>query len=276
MSAPVIHPTAVVSDQASLGKGVRLGPFVVIEGRVVVGEGTVVGPHSWICGPATIGKDNQIYGKSALGTDPQDLKYSGEKSALVVGNGNKIREFVTVNRGTRLGSGKTQLGDGNLLMTGVHVAHDCVVGNGVVLGNSATLGGHVGVDDYASVAAFSGVHQFCRVGCHAFVGGYSVLTRDALPFVKTVGQRSNAAIFGINTIGLQRRGFNDSRIEALKGAYRILFRKGLPLKEAVARMRRGQLTSDVEVLLDFVESTERGFVRKSTGPRQVPAAESSS
>lgn len=276
MSATVIHPTAVVSNQACLGKGVRLGPFVVIQGKVIIGEGTVVGPHSWICGPAVIGKDNLIYGQSALGTDPQDLKYGGEESALIMGDGNKIREFVTVNRGTRLGSGKTQLGDGNLLMTGVHVAHDCVVGNGVIFGNSATLGGHVAVSDYASVAAFTGVHQFCRVGRHAFVGGYSVLTRDALPFVKTVGQRSNAAIFGINTIGLQRRGFTDNRIEGLKDAYRILFRKGLPLQQAIAQLRRGQLTSDVEILLNFVESSERGFVRNSSGPRRVAAAESRS
>ncbi len=256
-----VHPSAVISPEATLAPDVRVGPGVVVQGEVAVGEGTVIGPHCVIAGPTVIGRRNRIYGQSAIGTDPQDLKFKGERSTLTIGDDNKIREFVTINRGTAGGIGKTVIGSGNLLMTGVHVAHDCVVGDGCILANSATLAGHVLVGDHATVGAFSGVHQFCRVGDHAFIGGYSVITRDALPFIKTVGVRNGAGIYGVNRLGLERRGFDAQRIAALQAAYRVLFTRGLKLAEAIAQIRSQAVGADVAALLDFVESAERGFVR---------------
>lgn len=239
-----------------------IGPYAVIEERVEIGDDTIIGPHTRIQGPTRIGKRNRCYGYASLGTDPQDLKYGGEESFLEIGDDNLIREFVTINRGTQGGGGKTQVGSRNLLMTGVHVAHDCRVGDDIILANAATLAGHVQVENGATVGAFSGIHQFCRVGRHAFIGGYSVLTRDALPFVKTVGIRGEGKIYGINTTGLQRKNFSRERIEALQSAYRILFQKHLKLAEAVRRIRQeGPLTEDVLYLLEFVEGSQRGFVR---------------
>lgn len=256
-----IHPTAVVSPEADLHPTVSVGPHAVIGERVSIGEGSVIGPGMLIEGPTRIGCNNRFYGKSSIGTDPQDLKFRGEESFLEIGDDNLIREFVTINRGTEGGGSWTRLGSGNLLMTGVHVAHDCLVGSGVILANAATLAGHIKVEDGATVGAFSGVHQFCRVGRHAFIGGYSVLTRDVLPFIKTVGVRNEATTYGVNGIGLERKGFPEEVVEALKRAYRILFHKGLKLKEAVSRVREETNPVEVEELLAFVESAERGFVR---------------
>ncbi|MFQ5739111.1 MAG: acyl-ACP--UDP-N-acetylglucosamine O-acyltransferase [Acidobacteriota bacterium] len=257
-----IHPTAQVSPQAELGDRVQIGPFSVIGDEVSIGEETWVGPHTVIEGPTRIGKRNRIYGHSSLGTDPQDLKFQGERTTLLIGDDNKIREFVTLNRGTRGGIGRTVIGSRNLLMTAVHVAHDCEVHNDVILANSATLAGHIVIGDFATVGAFTGVHQFCRVGVHAFIGGYSVLTRDALPFIKTVGVRREARIYGINTLGLKRREFSAARIAALKSAYRVFFMKGFKVGEAIRRIRaQGLLSEDVETLVAFIETARRGFVR---------------
>lgn len=256
-----IHPTAQVSSRAKLAEGVEIGPFCVIGDEVEIGEGTQVGPHTVIEGPSTLGARNLIYGQSSIGTDPQDLKYKGEASVLRLGDDNRIREFVTINRGTEVAGNETIVGSGNLLMTGVHIAHDCRVGNHNILANSATLAGHVEVADGATVGAFSGVHQFCRVGDRAFIGGYSVITRDALPFVKTVGERGEAKTYGINTIGLERIGLGPKRIKALKKAYRLLFKKDLKLSQALEELRDSSPSEEVVVLLDFIESSERGFVR---------------
>jgi UDP-N-acetylglucosamine acyltransferase len=258
---PDIHPTAIVSSRARLEEGVQIGAFCIIGDEVALGHGTVVGPHTVIQGPATIGRNNRFAGQAAIGTNPQDLKYQGERTVLLMGDDNTIREFVTINRGTPGGGGKTTVGNGSLLMTGVHIAHDCHVGDVVIMANAATLAGHVEVGDHATVGAFVGVHQFCRVGTHAFVGGYSVLTREALPFIKTVGDRKNAKTYGINSIGLERKGFSPERVEALKSAYRTLFLRGLKLKEAVDSIRCREITEDVALLLDFIEKSERGFIR---------------
>ena len=256
-----IHPTAVVSVDARIAEGVCIGPYAVIGGEVQIGEGTVIGPHTVIEGPTVIGENNNIIGQSAIGTVPQDLKYRGERSFLYIGDQNIIREFVTVNRGTDEGGGKTTILNGNLLMTGVHIAHDCYVGEGTILANSATLAGHVEISDYCTIGAFSGVHQFCRVGAYAFVGGYSVLTRDALPFIKTVGYRSQAKIYGINSFGLSRKSFSTQRIEILKQSYRWLFNRGLVLREAIGRIREAGLENeDSSLLIHFIERAERGFV----------------
>lgn len=258
-----IHPTAVVSRQAEIGKGVSVGPFSVIGDEVSIGEGTEIGPHSYFEGPSTIGKNNRFTGYGSIGSPPQDLKFRGERTVLEMGDNNVVREFVTLNRGTGNGLEKTVIGSHNLLMTGVHVAHDCIVGDHVIMANAATLAGHVLVEDHSSVGAFTGVHQFCRVGRHAFIGGYSVITRDALPFVKTVGDRGEAGIYGINTIGLERKGFTPEQIKDLKAAYRILFHsKGLSMKEKIQMVREsGPLSDDVEILLDFIETSERGIIR---------------
>ena len=259
-----LHPTAIVSSRAQLGRGVTVGAFAVIGDGVSVDDDTFVGHHTVIEGPTFVGKRNKIIGQSAIGTSPQDMKYQGEETVLRIGDENIIREFVTINRGTVGGGGETTVGNRNLLMTGVHVAHDCHVGNDGVLANAATLAGHVDVGDSATVGAFSGVHQFCRVGAHAFIGGYSVITRAAMPFIKTVGSRNQARIYGINGVGLSRRGYSDDRIRVLKLAYRWLFQKGLNMTEAVECIRQEELeTPDVEVLLKFLGTSIRGCVTKN-------------
>ena len=260
-----IHPTAIISPHATVGEGVQVGPYSVIGDEVSIGEESVLGPHVVIEGPTVIGKRNHITGHCAIGTIPQDLKFKGERTTLTIGEDNTIREFVTINRGTSGGGGATILRDGNLLMTGVHIAHDCHVGDRTILANSATLAGHVEVQDDSTVGAFSGVHQECRVGIHAFVGGYSVITRDALPFVKTVGYRNQARIYGINTLGLERRNFSSERIESLSRAYRWLFKKGLKIQEAVEAIEEdGVQTEDVRTLIQFVQSSARGFIRNES------------
>jgi UDP-N-acetylglucosamine acyltransferase len=257
-----IHETAIISPTAELAENVTVGPSAVIGDHVIIGDHCSVGPFTVIEGPSRIGRNNRFYGHCSIGTDPQDLKYAGEETFLEVGDDNVVREFVTVNRGTSGGGGRTKIGSRNLLMTGVHVAHDCSIGNDIIFANAATLAGHIEIGDHSTIGAFTGVHQFCRVGVHAFIGGYSVITRDALPFVKTVGVRSGAKIYGINSIGLERKGFTRERIQALNNAYRVLFRKGLILKEALAAVATeiGR-TEDTEELIRFIETSERGFVR---------------
>ena len=257
-----IHPTAQVSSGAQLGRGVTVGPFVIIGDGVVIGEETEVGPHTVLMGPSNLGRRNRILGQSAIGTDPQDLKYQGEETSLHIGDENIIREFVTINRGTAQGGGKTTIGNRNLCMTGVHVAHDCHVGNDGILANAATLAGHVEIGNGATVGAFTGVHQFCRVGPHAFIGGYSVITRDAPPFIKTVGHRNRARTYGINGIGLSRKGFSEERIHALRKAYRWIFRNRLTVPQGRDRILKEKLqTPDVESLLQFLETSSRGVIR---------------
>ena len=257
-----IHPTAQVSSGAELGRGVTVGPFAIVGDGVVIGEETSIGPHTVLKGPTYLGKRNRIVGQSAVGTDPQDLKYGGEKTSLQMGDDNIVREFVTINRGTAQGGGMTTIGSRNLFMTGVHVAHDCHLGHDGILANAATLAGHVEIENGATVGAFTGVHQFCRVGRHAFIGGYSVITRDAPPFIKVVGHRNQARTYGINGIGLSRKGFSEERILSLRRAYRWIFRKGLTLPDAREGIRQEELaTPDVETLLRFLEASTRGFVR---------------
>ncbi|UCF39459.1 MAG: acyl-ACP--UDP-N-acetylglucosamine O-acyltransferase [Acidobacteriota bacterium] len=257
-----VHPTAIISPEARLADDVRVGAYSIIGDRVEIGAGTVIGPQCRIEGPTVIGQGNQIYGQASVGTDPQDLKFAGEDTFLFIGDRNKIREFVTINRGTVGGGARTTLGSDNLLMTQVHIAHDCHVGDRVILANAATLAGHVEVASDSTVGAFCGVHQFCRVGVHAFIGGYSVVTRDVVPFLKTVGIRNDAKTYGVNSIGLERKGFSKEEVEALNKAYRTIFRKGLRLTEAISQVREGGVTTDgVRVLIEFLESSERGFIR---------------
>ncbi|MBI1746535.1 MAG: acyl-ACP--UDP-N-acetylglucosamine O-acyltransferase [Acidobacteria bacterium] len=256
------HTTAVISSAAELGAGVEVGPYCIIEGRVRIGARTRLLSHVVIYGPAEIGEDCSFYSFCSIGSPPQDLKYKGEPTNLVIGVRNIFRESITINRGTVGGGGVTRVGDDNFFMTLVHIAHDCHVGHHTILGNAATLAGHVHIDDHAILGAYSGVHQFCRVGTHAYVGGYSVLTRDVLPYIKTVGQRNEAGIYGINTVGLARKGFSQSSLEALERAYRILFRSKLNTGDALAMLKSNAAsTAEVQTLITFIETCERGFIR---------------
>ena len=256
-----IAESAVVSSEASVARDVVIGPYAVIGPQVTIGAGTVIGPHVVIHGPATIGERNRFTGQCSIGTDPQDLKYKGEHTELRIGNDNVFREFVTVNRGTLGGGGMTTIGSNNFFMAYAHVAHDCHVGSNTIFANNATLAGHVDVGDFSTIGAFSAVHQFCRVGEHAFIGGGSICTQDVLPFVKTVGNRP-AKTYGINTIGLERKGFSKDTINALQRAYRILIRSKLKVADALARIE-AELSHvpEVRYLAEFVRSSQRGVIR---------------
>ncbi len=257
-----IHPTAIIDPQAEIGSDVRIGPYCVVASGVRIGNETELGPYVNVQRGSVIGKNCRFYGHASVGSDPQDLKYKGEPTRLEIGDRNVFREFVSVNRGSSHGGGITAIGNDGLFMAYSHVAHDCHVGDQVIFANAATLAGHVSVGEHAQIGAFSAVHQFCRVGPHAFIGGFSVITRDALPYVKTVGPRNEAKIYGINTIGLQRKGFSENSIEELKKAYRILFRSKLNTGEALARLRELEWTApEVAILIEFITSSERGFIR---------------
>ena len=255
-----IDPTAQVHRAARIGAGATVGPYCTIGPEVVIGARCQIGASVVIDGWTEIGDDTRVYPMASIGLAPQDLKYKGERTRLTIGRGNTFREFVTINRGTLGGGGHTTIGDHNLFMAYVHVAHDCHIGNETIFGNGATLGGHVVVEDYATVSAYSGVHQFCRVGRHAYVGGYSVITKDALPFGKSVGNR--ARIYGLNTIGLVRRGFTDDTIAQLKRAYRYLLQSKLNTSRALVQIEQDAALASPEVryLVDFIRSSQRGVI----------------
>ncbi len=256
-----IAETAIVSSEAAIAPDVHVGPYAVIGPNVTIGAGTVVGPHVRIEGPTVIGERNRFVGQCAVGTDPQDLKYHGERTELRIGNENVFREFVTINRGTVGGGGRTSIGSQNFFMAYAHVAHDCSIGDGTIFANNATLAGHVEVGDFSTIGAFSAVHQFCKVGDHAFIGGGSICTQDVLPYVKTVGNRP-AKTYGVNTIGLERKGFSKDTIEALQRAYRILVRSKLKLQDALARIEAElSLYPEVRYLVEFVRTSKRGIIR---------------
>jgi UDP-N-acetylglucosamine acyltransferase len=256
-----IDPTASVHPAAQIGEGTTIGPNCVIGADVRIGARCQIGASVVIDGWTEIGDETQIYPMASIGLAPQDLKYRGERTRLTIGARNIFREFVTINRGTQGGGGETSIGDNNLFMAYVHVAHDCHIGNDTIFGPHATLGGHVDVEDFANVSAGSAVHQFCRVGRYGFVGGYSVVTKDALPFARTIGARP-ARIFGVNTIGLSRRGFSPETISQLKQAYRYLIQSKLNTSRALARIEQDPSLAAPEVryLVDFIRSSRRGVI----------------
>ena len=257
-----IHPTALVDPTAELADDVTVGAYAVIGPGVKIGAGTRVDASAQVQGPTWIGRDNHIYSFACIGFDPQDLKYAGEETRLEIGDGNHFREHCTVHRGTGKGGGLTVVGSHGLFMVGTHIAHDCRVGDHVIFANNGTLAGHVEVADHSTVGAFSSVHQFCRVGRHAYIGGYSVITRDALPYVKTVGAKP--ACFGINRIGLERRGFGVEQLEKLEKAYRILVRSKLNTAQALERLREELADEErVRYLIEFVEGTDRGVIKET-------------
>jgi UDP-N-acetylglucosamine acyltransferase len=260
-----IHPTAVVMKGAVIGAGTIVGPNAVVGSGVRLGQRCRVGASAVIDGFTDIGDETEIFPFASIGQVPQDLKFKGEETRLTIGKRNIFREFVTIHRGTRGGGGVTQIGDRNVFMAYAHVAHDCHIGNETIIGHAATLGGHVYVDDFAIVSAGSGVHQFCKVGQHAFIGGYSVVTKDALPYAKSVGNR--ARIYGLNTIGLIRRGFSEDTVGRLKRAYRYLLQSKLNTSRALKQIDKDASVQcpEVQYLLEFIRSSQRGpLLRRPT------------
>lgn len=253
-----IHAAAHVAPGAQLGEGTIVGPGAVIGPNVRIGRNCRIGANAVVDGWTVMGDDNVVSPMASIGLPPQDLKYKGEPTRLVIGAGNHFREFVTIHRGTQGGGGLTTIGDRNLFMAYAHVAHDCHIGTETIFGNAATLGGHVEVGDFATISAYSGVHQFCRVGRHAFIGGYSVVTKDALPFAKTVGNR--ARIFGLNTIGLVRRGLPRDVVQRLRQAFRVLMQSKMNTSQALAHLDGSpELACDeVRYLVDFIRHARRG------------------
>ena len=260
-----IDPRAIVHPDAEIGEGTIIGPFATVGPHVRIGKHCRIGASSLIDGWTEIGDETQVFPFASVGLMPQDIKYRGEATRVVIGKKNIIREFVTIHRGTQGGGKLTSIGDRNLLMAYVHVAHDCRIGNSTIFGNAATLGGHVWVEDFATISAFSGVHQFCRVGEHAFVGGYSVVTKDAMPYAKTVGNR--ARIYGLNTIGLMRRGFTSETLSKLKRAYRYLLVSKLTTSRALRQIEEDDALNcpEVHYLVEFIRGSQRGVtLRRAT------------
>jgi UDP-N-acetylglucosamine acyltransferase len=258
--ASSIHETAIVDPDATIGRDCHIGAFSVIGGKVRLGDGVHIDSHVVVDGETSIGDDTHIFPFVSIGLAPQDLKYAGEPTATRIGMRNHIREFVTIHRGTAGGGGTTVIGDDNLLMAQAHVAHDCQLGNEIIMANAATLAGHVEIADKASVGAYSGVHQFCRIGYEAFVGGYSVVVKDAMPFATIQG--NHAKCYGLNRLGMKRRGYAKETIEKLHRAFHLLLSARLNTTQAVEKIRSeiGDC-KEVDLLVDFIESSKRGVVK---------------
>jgi UDP-N-acetylglucosamine acyltransferase len=256
-----IHPTAIVDPQSKIADSAEIGPYCIVGPEVEIGAGTRLMAHVYVEGPTTIGEENVFFPYSSVGVASQDLKYKGERAETRIGHRNRIREFVTIHRGTQGGGLITSIGSDNLLMAYVHVAHDCSVGDHVILVNAVTLAGHVTIADWAELSAFCGVHQFCRIGRHAFVGPHTVVTQDVLPYSLTVSERE-VKVFGANRVGLERRGFDKDTIEALQTSFRLLTRAGLNTTQAIERIAAEVAPNEhVSELLEFIRASQRGVVK---------------
>ena len=256
-----IHPTAIIDPSARIHAGAEVGPYCVVQGEVSIGARTRLIAHVFLEGPLSIGEDNTFFPYCSIGAPPQDMKYKGERSETRIGNRNRVREFVTIHRGTEGGGLVTSIGDDNLLLAYTHVAHDCTIGNHNILSNGATLGGHVIIGDWTVLSGLCAVHQFCRVGNHAIVGGGSIVTQDVAPYSMTASPRE-AKLFGANKVGLQRRGFPDDSINALHKAFRLLSSKSLNTTQAIERIRAEvPQTPEIVELLGFIERSTRGVIK---------------
>jgi len=257
----VIHPTAIIDPSVSLGNDITIGPYAVIGADVQLGDGCWIGPHTVVQGPSKIGKNNKIFQFASVGEIPQDKKYNGEPTELIMGDSNIVRECATIHRGTIQDQGLTKIGNHNLFMANTHVAHDCILGNGCILGNSAAIAGHVVVEDYVIITGMSGVHQFCLLGAHSFIAHASIVTKDVPPFVMVTGG-ANPTAKGINVEGLKRHGFNVDEIQVLKNAYKIIYRQGLRMAEAIETLEA--LQQDYAIIgryISFLRASSRGIVR---------------
>jgi UDP-N-acetylglucosamine acyltransferase len=258
--ASFIHETAIVDPAAKLGVDCYVGPFSIVGAEVTLGDRVHIDSHAVIDGTTSIGDETHIFPFVSIGLAPQDMKYAGEPTKTEIGKLNRIREFVTIHRGTSGGGGLTKIGDGNLFMAQAHVAHDCQIGNEVIMANAATLAGHVEIADRANIGAYSGVHQFCRIGLEAFVGGYSVVVKDAPPFA--IIQGNHAKCFGLNRVGMRRRGYSKETIEKLHHAYRLLLSAKLNTTQAIEKIKEEiSGCTEVDLVVDFIESSKRGVVK---------------
>jgi UDP-N-acetylglucosamine acyltransferase len=256
----MIHPSAIIHPSAKIADNVSVGPFSIIEEHVSIDEGTVVGPHVVINGHTTIGKDNHFYQFCSIGEANQDKKYAGEPTRTVIGNNNIIRESCTIHRGTAQDRNETSMGNNNLLMAYTHIAHDCVIGNDVTIANSSNLAGHVTVGDFAILGGFSGIHQFCHVGAHTFVGIRSTVTQDIAPFVLF----ADSAPRSVNSEGLKRRGFNSDDISLIRKAYRLIYRSGLRLEQVMEELESlSDPKGSIKTMIDFINESKRGLSRGS-------------
>ncbi len=256
----MIHPTAIVSPRAVIGSNVEIGPYAIIGESVTIGDGTVIGAHTTVDPFVDIGPECHIFQFASVGALPQAIKFGGEKTYVKIGRRTVIREFATVNRGTGFGGGVTEIGEENLLMAYVHIAHDCKTGRGVILANNATLAGHVCIDDYVTVGGLTAIHQFVRVGRHAYIGGKSAVVKDIPPYVIAAGDR--ARLHGLNRVGLRRHGHSEKAIAMLKRTYRLIFRIGITLNEAIERVKAEvDQTPEVKRFMAFIKSSQRGITR---------------
>lgn len=256
----MIDERAMIHPSAKIAKGVSIGPGSVIGADVEIGENTWIGPHVVIEGPTTIGKNNKIFQFASVGDEPQDIMYKGEPTRLEIGDDNVIREYCMISRGTVKGGGVTRVGNNNYLMAYAHIGHDCMVGNHITMVNYAALSGHVTIDDYAIIGGYAAVHQFCKVGAYAFIARATYVTKDVVPYVMIAGYTTSAC--GINTVGLRRRGFSSAAIDYLRRAYKIIFRKGLTVQQAVAELEQLQTECpEVIPLIDALNESTRGIVR---------------
>jgi UDP-N-acetylglucosamine acyltransferase len=257
----MIHPTAIIDPKAEVGEGVEIGPYVVVEKGVSIGAGTKIRPHVIIGEGTQIGKNCQIFQFSSIGEAPQAFAYKGEKTLLIIGDNNVIREYVTLHRATVAGGGKTVIGNNNYIMAYSHVAHDCNIGNQVVMANGATLAGHITIEDHATIGGHSAVHQFCRIGTHAFISGITGVSQDIPPYMLAAGAR--AKLYGLNSVGLKRHRFSGEAVKALKKAYRIIFRSGMTLENALRSVDEDPISQQQEVrhLLHFIQHSKRGISR---------------
>ncbi len=256
----MIHPTAIVSADAEIDENVEIGPYSVIAANVYIGSGTVLGPHVTVDPYVSIGPDCHIFQYASVGGEPQAVKFKGEKTYVKIGRGTVVREFATINRGTAFGTGITEIGEENLLMAYCHVAHDCKTGRRVVLANNATLAGHITIGDHVTIGGLVAIHQFVRVGEHAYVGGKSAIPKDIPPYVIAAGDR--ARLYGLNRVGLKRFGFSEATVTALKRVYRIFFRIGLTLNEAIERsLAEVDHLPEVLNFINFIKSSNRGITR---------------
>ena len=256
----MIHPTALIDERAQIGKGVKIGAYAVIGPEVVIGDACEIGHHAVIEGPTQMGQGNRIFPFAAVGLEPQDMKFHGENSRLEIGQGNLIREYVTINRGSEAGGWVTKIGDQNWIMAYCHIAHDCIIGSNIIMANGTTLGGHVVIKNHATLGGMTGVHQFCRIGEHAMTGGQSMITQDVTPYVTAVGNR--AKVQGLNYVGLERKGFTSAQIEEINKIYRIFFLSGKTVDKATQQLRSELPASDhLQCFIDFVETSQRGVCR---------------
>jgi UDP-N-acetylglucosamine acyltransferase len=256
----MIHPTAIIDSKADIDSNVDVGPYSIIGANVQIGSGTVIGPHVVIQPHVEIGPDCHIFQYASIGAVPQALKFQGEETYVKIGRGTVIREFATVNRGTGFGGKITEVGEENFLMAYVHIAHDCKTGRNVILANNATLAGHIVIEDFVTVGGLVAIHQFVRIGKYAYIGGKSAVVKDIPPYVIAAGDR--AKLHGLNSVGLKRHGFSQETLSSLKKAYRIIFRIGLTLNEAIERVKAEmEQVPEVNDLIRFIKSSERGITR---------------